>query len=126
MNNTHDTDVTQQSTGADERTRSVLAELADDIAPEDAALLRMARMRAVRRADERASRRRRLPWVAPLATFAISCICAIGLLVLSPREADLDWVADPGAASFVYGEVESELIEDLDFYRWLEQQADAG
>lgn len=91
--------------------------------PDVAARLRRARQRAVLRAEPQ---RTGSTWM-PLATFATAASVAL-ILTLARPPAGLppDLSQDPDAALFVFAGEDAELLEELEFFDWLERQGYAG
>ena len=71
-------------------------------------------------------RRQKMLW-APVATFANASGLALVMSLPGDRVGSPpDLSADPIAAEFVYGEDDVDMLEDLEFYHWLERQGYAG
>lgn len=84
--------------------------------------------RARRDAVSRAGRRPEVPaYLAPAGAFALSAVLALGLAQRGgERTAPPTVVTDPVAQIFVYAAEDAALVEDLDFYRWLDARDHAG
>lgn len=81
------------------------------------------RLAACRRAA--LSRQVRRPRFAPAVAFAAST--AVLAIMLAAPDGAQPWLEpDTAAFDFVLAESELELIEDLDFYRWLDLNGYAG
>jgi hypothetical protein len=64
------------------------------------------------------------PWI-PLTTFATAASVALIINLAEPVSlAEIS--ADAGAAPFVFSGDDAALVEELEFYRWLESQGYAG
>ena len=91
----------------------------DHVEPQTAVRLRAARMRALERAERPARDWTRF---APAGAFASACIVALVFMTARP---DTPPIGMPEFEMLASGE-DLELIEDLDFYEWLDSQDHAG
>ncbi len=106
----------------------------DALDPVSLSRLRQARRAAIETAGSRTSLRERLlgaRWAIPVGAFASVAVVALAVTVALRTPQPADTPVEPGDAvepwiEMAEADVDVELLEDLEFYRWLDLSGDDG
>jgi len=115
----------------EEKSRALYRRRADALEPEVRKRLAEARREALARAERPAGSGLRLPVLVPAGAAAAVAAAAVILLIRQPGT-DTDYASLAGTSEpaedmeILLGSEELELLDDLDFYLWLEDEPEIG